>query len=87
MVMLPTFGIGKAVPITGVPETPATVNPDTVKVFPSTSVSLVSTEEPVKVVPCDPVAMSSAAKGASFTGMIVIVKFAVLLPPFPSLIV
>ena len=87
MVMLPTFGIGNAVPITGVPETPATVNPVTVKVFPSTSVSLVSTEEPVKVVPCDPVAMSSAAKGASFTFNTVILNLPTSDPPLPSLMV
>ena len=73
-------------PITGVPATPTTVNPVTVKLFPSKSESFVRTE-PLKVVPCDPVTISSAAKGASLTGVITIDNLAVSEPPFPSEIV
>ena len=84
---VPTDGIVAVAPAVNVPATPATVNCVTLKVLPSTSVSLASRPEAaltVSVVSSAIVPVSFVATGASLTGVTAIDSVAVAVPPAPS---
>ena len=85
MVKEPTPGIVAAVgPALNVPVTPAMVNVVTLGVAPSTSVVFASKPEAagtVSVVSSVTVLVSLPSTGASFTGVTVIISFAVAEPP------
>ena len=72
-------------PFKNVAEMPAIVNWVTDRGLFSTSVSLANTF-PVAVVPAVVLLISSEGNGASFTSVTVMVKVALVVPPFASLI-